>query len=409
MIKINLATKPGLKDEDVRKAISGSTNDIFAVAPSEEMTIPAGDAAINETQPEQQIEIPSLDNDMFASVEANLDRLEQTEAEEFVPRHVSLPPEKRKEEEKNEGLAKRPWHHRLLRALTYLILGMVIVGGGYWAYNRFLKPAPEVTAVNQDYNNTKLNEGVIEQVAPQSAPTPAEISPTENIQPIYQTSPEAGASSGQLVPPMTVQPSQVEDVYLAQILNSSAYCQTLSQVLDLFPTTYRLQYLKMKNDKISCLIYVGSEEEAQRIKYGVQNLAGISNLEVFYFERTAGIAAPNVQIMAILKLRSDSSIARSIYFQNDVGLAQVLWAIGKPNNLSMQPLSINEPPSAKPRLAEIRGYGSIKSISNLLRELANTNLNLSFEQISLNPGNDGTRNAGVLDFSINSVIYPQKM
>jgi 16S rRNA (guanine(966)-N(2))-methyltransferase RsmD len=239
---------------------------------------------------------------------------------------------------------------------------------------------------------------VTEEMVPSApATTPSEIPPVETVEPVYQT-PAAPLTYQSVGQPAL---SQVEEVYASQIMAGARYSLSAAQVLGLFPSGTRVQYLKLKSGKISFLIYVAEEAEGQRIKTGIGNLPGIQASEVFYIERMPTVAAPNVQIMAILKLRLDSGTPRSIRFQNDVNLSQVLWSIGKRNNLNLQPLGIAEPPAAKPRLAEIRGDGGVNSIANFLQELANIDLNLGIEQVSLTPASDATGYSGF--FNLRSI------
>jgi len=414
MININLATKPGLQDETGSKPAPGNPNEIFAVIPpTTEASEPAIAQISSEIQESQPIAMPALDDDMFASIEANLEMMEQAEAEEFVPRHISLPPEKLEEEkkaEKIEELTKQPGRRRLKKVLIYGLIVIVIGGGSYWTYLKYFKTLTPTNSVSTDFEKPEVATEQAESVPVQPIPAPAEMQPLETVQPIYQS--EINAVPSATPVPSTItqpQPSQVEDVYVSQILSGAIRCQTLAQVVGSLPVNHRLQYLKLKTDKVSFLVYVGSEEEAQRLKAGIQNLPGILSTEVFYIERMAGGAAPAVQIMAILKLRNHPSGIRSIRFQNDVALSQVLWSAGKRNGLNMQPLNIAEPPAPKPRLSEFRGNGSANGIANLLQELSATDLNLSIEQVSLSPGYDQAGNSAAIDFTINSIIYPQKM
>lgn len=415
MIKINLATKPGLQDETGGKTVAGSPNEIFAVIPpATEAPEPVITQIGTEVQDDQPVAMPALDDDMFASIEANLEMMEQAEAEEFVPRHISLPPEKLEEEEKEEKieeLTKKPGRRRLKNALIYGLTVIIIGGGGYWAYLKYFKTPTPTSSAQTDFEKPEVATGQAESVPAQPVQTPAEVQPVETVQPIYQSEINATPSTTQPVPSTITQPqmSQVEEVYVSQILNGATRCQTLAQVVGSIPINHRLQYLKLKTDKISFLVYVGSEEEAQRLKASIQNLPAILSTEVFYIERMPGVAAPAVQIMAILKLRNNPSAMRSIRFQNDIALSQVLWSAGKRNGLNMQPLSIAEPPANKPRLAEFRGNCTATGIANLLQDLSAIDLNLSIEQVSLSPGSNVTGNSTTIDFVINSVIFPQKM
>ncbi|MFA6743603.1 MAG: hypothetical protein WCS36_05300, partial [Candidatus Neomarinimicrobiota bacterium] len=204
-------------------------------------------------------------------------------------------------------------------------------------------------------------------------------------------------------------PSQIDEIYLPNIAVGVARSQLLGRILEAFPIDFRLQYLKLTNEKISFLIYVNSEEEAQRAKTTIQNLPGIYSTRVFYIERISGTAAPDVQIMAILNVHDEEALISNIGFQDDMALSQIIWAAGKRSNLTLQPLIIYEPQATKPRLAEIRGSGSVLGIISLMHELAELNLNLSIEQVLLNSGVEAVGSSDQIDFSINTVIYPRKL
>lgn len=425
MIKINLATKPGLQDESENKLTPGSHNDIFTLSPSAAPPSPSvPPAPVNDQLPEgphdeMPLEMPDFNDDIFKSVEANLQMLEQAEAEEFVPRHVSLPPEKLEEVDKEkaiENLTQRPIRRRLVKLFSYLIVFAIIGYGGYWAYNKYLKtPMPAIVIPAETQDAFPVEE---QPVAVEPSPVITETPAPEYGQPVNQSPaanvPEVRQPVQQPVTqrPVAHQPvaqqiiNQVEEIYIRQILTGTGRSQILAQVIGAIPASYRLQYLKMKSEKISFLIYVNSEEEARRIKTAVENIPGLFPPDVFYIERMASVAAPSVQIMAILKLRNQISVPmRNIRFQNDVELSQTLWAIGKRNQVTLSPLSITEPPGSQPRLAEISGSASLSGFSSLLRDLLALDLNLSIEQISLSPGRD----YGSIDFSLNSVLFPQKM
>ncbi|MDD5539970.1 MAG: hypothetical protein PHG61_04675, partial [Candidatus Marinimicrobia bacterium] len=119
--------------------------------------------------------------------------------------------------------------------------------------------------------------------------------------------------------------------------------------------------------------------------------------------------APDVQIMAILNVHDEEALISNIGFQDDMALSQIIWAAGKRSNLTLQPLIIYEPQATKPRLAEIRGSGSVLGIISLMHELAELNLNLSIEQVLLNSGVEAVGSSDQIDFSINTVIYPRKL
>jgi len=386
MIKINLATKPGLQDETVVQGFIGEASDIFSVP------LPEVSSQISAEQMTEQLltaptsEVPTDKAEMFESVKENLEMLEQAETEEFIPRHLSHPPEKSQEAiEGTEDTQPIPKSHprSWLKILIYLLVVIIIGSAGYWVYNKYLKiEGPQITGVTDEEVKVPITES--------ATPTPESIAPSESD--LVQS-----------------RPNQVDEIYLPNIAVGTARCHLIAGIIDAFPADFRLQYLKLTNEKISFLIYVGLEEGARHAKTTIQNLPGILSTRVFYIEKMTGIPSPAVQIMAILNVRIEENLIENVRFLDDLAMAQTLWAIGKRNNLTLQPLSITEPPAANPRLAGIQGQGSVSNFKNLLNELAGINLNLSVEQVLLNPVIDSGDKTEQVNFTINFVLYPQKI
>ncbi|MDD5230838.1 MAG: hypothetical protein PHC43_05870 [Candidatus Marinimicrobia bacterium] len=386
MIKINLATKPGLQDETVNQGVVGESNDIFKTAPPAGPSKLTGEQLASELQATPATAKPEEEIDRLATVEANLKMLEQAESEEFVPQHPSQPPEKVdevEEEIKSDQPSEKPRRSSLFKVLSFVLIVAIIIVGGYWAYNKYLRtPTPSIPYT--------ADEEEILTVDVPATPAPETSQPVETAE-------------------VQLPPSQIDEIYLPNIAVGVARSQLLGRILEAFPIDFRLQYLKLTNEKISFLIYVNSEEEAQRAKTTIQNLPGIYSTRVFYTERISGTAAPDVQIMAILNAHDEEALISNIGFQDDMALSQIIWAAGKRSNLTLQPLIIYEPQATKPRLAEIRGSGSVLGIISLMHELAELNLNLSIEQVLLNSGVEAVGSSDQIDFSINTVIYPRKL
>lgn len=394
MIKINLAATPGLQQEPKDIAISQSLKDILIKMAVEPKNQPIDDQAISESSTKPIPEKVEKKTNVFASQGSNSSIPGGTDAEEPIPQ----PPPKisdklreaeqiieRKEEEYSKHLFNRP-----ILNIGIWILVLVIVGAlGYWGYTKYFNPRKSaITAKPAGKSDLPVEQPIL--LTEQSQP-----SSTSDMPEVDQ--------------PVLTPINQIDEIYLPPVLTGISRCQILSQLISVLPDNSRIQFLKLDKDVVNFLIFVDTENEAQQVKDEVQKLPGIGSIQAFYIEHIADTPSPAVQMMAILNLKTESAVARNIRFYDDVSLSQVLWAIGKRQNLKLQPLNIAEPPAPKPRLAEIRGNGSLNSIINLLSELSNFDLNLSVEKIAINLSADSAVDTGILDFSINSVIYPQKL
>jgi len=394
MIKINLAATPGLQQEPKDIAISQSLKDILIKMAVEPKNQPIDDQAISESSTKPIPEKVEKKTNVFASQGSNSSIPGGTDAEEPIPQ----PPPKisdklreaeqiieRKEEEYSKHLFNRP-----ILNIGIWILVLVIVGAlGYWGYTKYFNPRKsEITAKPAGKSDLPVEQPIL--LTEQSQP-----SSTSDMPEVDQ--------------PVLIPINQIDEIYLPPVLTGISRCQILSQLISVLPDNSRIQFLKLDKDVVNFLIFVDTENEAQQVKDEVQKLPGIGSIQAFYIEHVADTPSPAVQMMAILNLKTESAVARNIRFYDDVSLSQVLWAIGKRQNLKLQPLNIAEPPAPKPRIAEIRGNGSLNSVINLLSELSNFDLNLSVEKIAINLSADSAVDTGILDFSINSVIYPQKL
>lgn len=394
MIKINLAATPGLQQEPKDIAISQSLKDILIKMAVEPKNQPNDDQAISKSSTKPIPENIEKKLDAFASQGSNSSMPGETDAKKSISQPSPKVSDKlreaeqiveRKEEEYSRHLSKR-----LILNIGIWILVLVTVGAlGYWGYTKYFNPRKsEITAKPAGKSDLPVEQPIL--LTEQSQP-----SSTSDMPEVDQ--------------PVLTPINQIDEIYLPPVLTGISRCQILSQLISVLPDNSRIQFLKLDKDVVNFLIFVDTENEAQQVKAEVQKLPGIGSIQAFYIEHIADTPSPAVQMMAILNLKTESAVARNIRFYDDVSLSQVLWAIGKRQNLKLQPLNIAEPPAPKPRLAEIRGNGSLNSIINLLSELSNFDLNLSVEKIAINLSADSAVDTGILDFSINSVIYPQKL
>ncbi|HPC35274.1 MAG TPA: hypothetical protein P5268_03410 [Candidatus Marinimicrobia bacterium] len=391
MIKINLATKPGLQEEPKNITVNDNLKDILIRMSATPKEQPVGDRIIDESETKPVPEASKEEVSTFALEESNLEMTGQAKTEEPIPQTVSGISDKLREAEKiverKEKEYSKHSSKRIILNIGIWILVLVIIGtAGYWAYYKYFKTQTSSITVESKNEN---------------------ILPTEKPAPVVEeTQPSSSSEVAEVVPPKA---SQIDETYLPRIFAGIARCQVLSQLVGTLPGNSRIQFLKLDKDKINFLIFIDSENNAQQAKTKMQNLPGIVSTQAFYIEHTANIPAPAVQMMAILNLRTENAPSRNIRFYDDVSLSQVLWATGKKHNLKLQPISIAEPPAPKPRLAEIRGSGNLADIINLISELSSFDLNLSIEKISLDLSSESTLDTGILNFNISSVIYPQKL
>ncbi len=394
MIKINLAATPGLQQEPKDIAISQSLKDILIKMAVEPKNQPIDDQAISESSTKPIPEKVEKKTNVFASQGSNSSIPGGTDAEEPIPQPPPKISDKLREAEqiieRKEEEFSRHLSNRLVLNIGIWILVLVIVGAlGYWGYTKYFNPRKsEITAKPAGKSDLPVEQPIL--LTEQSQP-----SSTSDMPEVDQ--------------PVLTPINQIDEIYLPPVLTGISRCQVLLQLISVLPDNSRIQFLKLDKDVVNFLIFVDTENEAQQVKDEVQKLPGIGSIQAFYIEHVADTPSPAVQMMAILNLKTESAVARNIRFYDDVSLSQVLWAIGKRQNLKLQPLNIAEPPAPKPRLAEIRGNGSLNSIINLLSELSNFDLNLSVEKIAINLSADSAVDTGILDFSINSVIYPQKL
>jgi len=401
MIRLNLATKPGLQ----RPEKKGAENVAELITP--QTTAPAQPAppgeAISSTQ-----EMPKIDDELFAAVEKNLEMLEQAEEEEFIPRHISVAqtPEEKAEEEKKEQqietLLKRPTRRKIFTALRYIIILAVLGGGGYFGYWKFFNvPAPKIVIPSE-----------MEEPVPTSPPSdsiPTGLVPEQSF--VSSESAPPVAEQPQAVPQVISQPttSQIDDNYARQIMMSENALLQVVQVLTNLPRGIRLQYLKCKDQKISFIIYVNTNDEAVRLKSALTAVPGQLSPEIFYIEQVA-TQTPNIQVMAIFKIRPpDVTQVKRYQYLNDVQLTQTLWSTGRRSQINQKPLLISDPDVLKIRRGELSGNGTLTACTNLLRSYAQNSINYGIDQVMFQAPANLPPGELALNFTFSGIIYPQKI
>jgi len=170
MIRLNLATKPGLQPIDTKE---------LEFAPS-----------ILETERitgSKSSEFAPIPDDLLREGEKQLQELERKE-DEFVPRHVSVPPPKERETkekiktsealEPESGAEERGTRHlkkrrrKTLRLVAILIILCLLIAGGYWIYKSYHGAGRQIPAITSLM--TKLGIGA-KTPSPQTTEAPTEL------------------------------------------------------------------------------------------------------------------------------------------------------------------------------------------------------------------------------------------
>lgn len=422
MLRLNLTNKPGLQveeelaktdlerltperppEEQLERSETLETPDTPAVLPEVPLPPP-----IEEEKP-----IQPIDEDLFKLAEANLDLIEQAEQEEFAPKLPSPPPD-----EPEEKPAKVKQHHPLLRyglpaAVIVVIIGVLL------AYRNGLLTKENVRETAQIATEI-VSENVSEQATDLMEMTediPGELS--EKAMEATRLVPEATSQISSLVSDVVQsassvrrisEPSEIPIDYIQHVQFGHDRLQVAAEVLTQFPAASNLQYLRVKNDKVSFLLYVKNEYEAEQIKNYFISEKRFQSPEVFFIERTEKIADNPVEIMTIVRFYTSASRDSKGYkYFSDRRLSQYVWQAGVQSRVNMDPLQISNRDISVVRNAQIVGYGSTANVIQLLNELSSIRDNMGIGVISVTSTLYQPLAQTQLDYKLNTIIYPNNM
>jgi len=370
MIKLNLATIPGLQgEESVRSPIFEPKVEFVEKPP----VIEEGEAP----KPKQKI-----DKSVFELAEQNLDLIEQAEKEEFVPKHPSLPPKKGKE----GGIKRR----RTVLKFFYLLLALVVIVGGFWVYkSKFYKKIGIKIPSRSEV--TKVAEKI-----------PEVVGETKKIG-------ESVIVSSKDVTQQAVVASEISEQYITQILIGKNVLDVSLKLFQSFPQNARLQYLRVKSNKLSFILYLPTRDEGYTFKNNIVNNSRFLSPDVFYIERDESNLNAPYQIMAILRykdtiLRSSSRFG----FKLDNELAQIIGTIGQSSNVFLTPLKIFKAQNNLPRKAQFSGKGSIKNCIRFYKKIIDMNVNMGIECVYVDDNSNQKLEDTQLNFRIDAEIFPRK-
>lgn len=455
MIRLNLTNQPGLQSVDEAEQF-----DLEGLIPDEKPGEQAGavpaepgsgeqagpepvsvpglddivDLPVTPPQPEGSPDV-KIDDDLFKLAEANLDLIEQAEEEE-TGKKVKVKEAPEPEEKPVKTHKKQP----LLR-YGILVAGIVVLFVILWLYKNGQLTREKVRKTAQEATETVSKTvadkaGEVMQTADELSDVYADkVTKTASQLPgaarqlsadvsdvTRQMSSELSDTRQQIATKMSESQftgRSVKRVYgtsdisidLIQRVQVGQYKLSLAaDVLAQFPQDARLQYLRVKNDKLSFILYVSSESVAERIKNYFMSQSRFLPPDVFFIERTERVIGNPVEIMAIIRFRPmGSDDTKGYKYLTDRQLSQYIWQASLKSSVQMSPLKISSSDITRVRDAEITGNGWTANVITMLRELAVQRHNMSAAMLSIKSDTNRPIGESVLNFDLNSVIYPGNM
>ena len=444
MIRLNLTNQPGIQfvDESEKFDVEGLMPDTISEeqkeSPAEKSAEKPKTASVSNIDeiPEMPLEpelsdkqaIPEVDDDLFKMAEANLDLIEQAEEEEAgigkKVKEASLPEEKKE---------KRRRRHPLLR-YAVLVTAIVLVFIVLWFYKNGQLNRQSVEVTTRETAQVVTDK--VEEVSQSTGQRVREYSDrlsdaSDQVSGLKeQVSAEAGNAARQMSSELTsarqqvssrlsdVRTSQrtVQQPYGASELHAATIRQIqigqdklaiAASVLSQFPKSANLQYLRIKNDKLSFIVSVSSETTAEQIRNYFSGLQRFQEPEVFFVERNDKNLANPVEIMAIIRFRTlISDDTKGYKYLTDRQLSQFVWQAALKSAVKMDPLKISNQDFTKVRNAELTGSGGSVNVIDLLRELALQRHNMTTAVLSVKTDGKHPLEDSILEYNLNTIIYP---
>jgi len=114
--------------------------------------------------------------------------------------------------------------------------------------------------------------------------------------------------------------------------------------------------------------------------------------------------------MAIVRFyTSECQETKGYQYFTDRQLSQYVWQTGLTSGVNMQPMKISSKEITSIRNGNIAGTGAVKNVVQLFNELAVIRDNMEFGVISITGTLDNSISETMLDYNLNTVIYPGNM
>lgn len=385
MIKLNLATKPGLQTKEA------SLSKIF----------PGFDTTIENQTPTPRVihQTKNLDENIFTPAEKNLDLIEQAEKEEFIPRRTSIPLQK-----KTDIQFAKPM--RVKRKATRIVLYIILIGilaGGYWGYKKEIYKKIDLGKVTSLFTKKGTNKVILD-----SDQSHAVTDKTSEILDKTQQIGESIVTTLQLAHPSLE--DEIAGEYVSQIILGKNRLDMAQKMLQSLPQDAILQYMRVKGNSVTLIAHFKTKEEVDVVNDAIAGDSNFSKTEVFRIETDVSNSVRPIQLSAIIKFKEYSSGGSQAYrFIDDVKISQVVWVAGKKASVSLMPIKIFGAPSPDVRLSEITGTGNIATCLAFFKELMNIYINYGIESISIYRSAGDRSQTAPLDFSLEGSIFPAKL
>lgn len=428
MIRLNMTNQPGLQVVDEAEIfdlegliLKKSAEETASGEPESGGTKQAPDESIKvpdiEDIPDMPLE-PSLpkesddqgiDEDLFKLAEANLDLIEQAEEEEAGSKakvkKAPEPPVKDK---------KRPKKFSVLH-YGIIVGGLLVLLLLFWLYSNGKLTHDKVTEVTRDVTETVTEKATqtTERIPDATRQLTSEVKDvTEKISSEVSTSREQVAArlSRSAADTYPYGQSDLSDDVIQAVQRGQSKLALVADVLAQFPADARILYLRLKDDKLSFILYVRSHQVAEQIRGYFTGQSRFLSPEVFFTENTGKYPENPVEVMAIIRFQVRGFDDRRGYkYLTDRQLSQYVWQAAVESGVRMNPLKISSRDVSSVRNAEIVGNGKIADIIALLQELAVQRHNLEVALVSLKSDAAVSVSHGIMDYHLSSVIYPGNM
>lgn len=425
MIRLNLTNQPGLQvvDQAEEFDLEGLILEEFAEEtgvggekPESGRKAREKDAAVPdlgnipdmplEPSLSEENEIPEIDEDLFKTAEANLDLIEQAEEEE-----AGSKAKVREVPEVAEKAGKKRKKYPLFR-YGIIVGGLLVLIILFWLYSNGKLTRDQVSEVTREVTES-VSERASETV--DNIPDATSRLGTNVGEATRKISSEISSSREQLSTRLSSSSADVTSYGLSnlsenviQMVQRGRFKLNLAaDVLEQMPGAARILYLRIKDDKLSFIVYVRSEQVAEQLRGYFTDQSRFFPPDVFFIERTAKYSDNPVEVMAIIRFRVvGSDDQKGYHYLTDRQLSQHSWQAALISDVQMNPLKISGRDIYSVRNAEIAGTGKISSIIDLLRELAVQRHNMAVDILSLKSDTAVFINEGLLAYNLSSVIYP---
>ncbi|GEM_PF-1178077 len=455
MIRLNLTNQPGLQfiDESEQFDLEGlepdevieeqegdfqANSDDGAPVPVKSTSVPdLKDIPDMPMQPKlaRNVDEFQIDDDLFKLAEANLDLIEQAEEEEAGPREkVKSTPEPEEKPEKKHTQHPLFRYGILVGAIIVLFFILWLYKNGQLNKEKVRKAALNATATVTEKASEKATDvirtadGLSEVYADKATEAASQIPGVTQ-----QLSSDVGEFTQQMssdisdvrqqiaskIPEVQTSRQPVNRVYgtsdlsmdlIQRVQVGQNKLNIAADVLAQFPANSRLQYLRIKNDRLSFILYVSSEYIAEQIKNYFISQSKFLSPEVFFVEQSNTVAGNPIEIMAIIRFQSmGSNDTKGYKYLTDRQLSQYVWQASLKSSVRLNPLKISNNDITTVRDAEIIGNGITANVITMMRELAVQRHNMSMSMLSIRSNTSRPISESILDFDLNSVIYPGNM